>query len=309
MDVADTDAIRALFRSIGKYRRPESPSDVVASIMSSSKKKKNNHSSNRERNGVLVSVEWVHDDTRSRRGADEILPVSGFIVRALDAETGEIAKEIDVPKSDDEDGIDDENYLIRLRLLEGTSYVIQIAAVNGLGRSKFSQESDVVHVGTRPIGMVPRPAVGEMHPTSVLLTWDAMDATTTEEVKWIVETQRVGDSDAWMERERGTSSTTSVPRSRQSVFQHAAETQSGRETFVTLDRLTTGSRYRARLYLRNESGSGNPGDYTEFETPMFDSSTKRGVRSGSSRVGLLGRSEEGGAGERVERFAVHHREE
>ena len=129
----------------------------------------------------------------------------------------------------------------------------------------------------------------------------------------MVETQRVSDSDAWMERERGTSSTTSVPRPTQSVFKHATETASGSDTFVTLDRLTTGSRYRARVYLRNESGSGNPGDYIEFETPMFE----RGGGSrgkGSSRIGSLGRSSEekmSGGGERVEeeRFAVHHRGE
>ena len=325
VDVADTDAIRALFRSIGKYRRPESPIDIVASVMSStssSSKTKTKKRNSKDKNGVLVSVEWIHDETKSRRSADEILPVSGFIVRALDSETGEIVKEIDIPKSDDEDGVDDEHYLIRVRLLGGKKYVFQIAAVNGLGRSKFSQESDVVRVGTRPIGMVPRPVVGEIHPTSVLLTWDEVDMTTPEEeggekTKWMVETQRVSDSNAWMERERGTSSTTSVPRPTQSVFKHATETASGSDTFVTLDRLTTGSRYRARVYLRNESGSGNPGDYVEFETPMFEgSSTRRGgSRSkGSSRIGSLGRSSEekmSGGGERVEeeRFAVHHRGE
>ena len=157
VDVADTDEIRALFKTIGKYQRPNAPLDVTAKVVVSKKKKsqQNQNQQQNKKNGnkVLVEVNWIHDvngGERKRGSSDENLPVSGFLVKMIDEETDEELRIIDVPKVFNEDGDNDETtHRCRIRVDAGTCYIFRVAAVNGLGRSKYSRSSLDIMVGDR----------------------------------------------------------------------------------------------------------------------------------------------------------------
>ena len=164
-------------------------------------------------------------------------------------------------------------------------------------------------------------------PTSATVQWDTSnDATNTGgqdgdagTVTYVIEQQRIGDSDAWMERDRGTGTSNSLPRPVDNKFKTAKkDIQAGKfTTEVTLDRLTTGSIYQIRLYMTNSSGSGSAGDILEFETPMFEK--KRATRSGRKTTkSYLGKEslKEGTfdendrvENEEDEQFKVHHVDE
>jgi len=302
VDVADNDTIRGLFKTVGKYSRPDAPVEVKAGVTTSNKKKINS------RDGVLTEVRWIHDPnsrsksgSRQRGAADEALPVSGFLVKVLDEETDTEIRLIDVPKAFNEDGDNDETtHRCRVRLPEGSTYIFRVAAVNGLGRSKYSDSSLEVDVGLRPDAPVTTPTIVDLKPTSVTISWEIGDGdgdgargvTPNNKLVFVVEQRRAGDSDAWMKRDRGTSSSTSVPRPADSKFKKVQEVRPGNfNTFCTLDRLTTGSLYEIRLYMRNESGAGAPGKIVSFETPMFGNKTKKSktLTSRKGRVGALGR--------------------
>ena len=325
VDVADNGTIRGLFKSVGKYKRPERPVKVASSLSSTSSNNKTKSRSSKNTEGqVVVVVTWEHDTegrkNRRRDGPDESLPISGFLIRAIDANTDEIVKEIDVPAGDD-DGIPMafRKHQVRVRLASGRTYVFTVAGVNGLGRSKFSEESAGFQVAGVPASPVPALTLVEISQTTATLSWDGAvvegkSSREDEALRYVVETRRVGDSEAWLGRELNTTSSNSVKRAVQHKFQTVQET-SMQNTMVQLDRLQTGSVYQVRLYLKNASGNGAPGKAIEMETPMFVA--KRGGRggSGSGRLNSSGRSTGGGGDSRVEqgeegeegRFAVHHR--
>ena len=75
---------------------------------------------------------------------------------------------------------------------------------------------------------------------------------------------------------------------------------------VQLDRLQSGSVYQVRLYMKNSSGNGDPGDSIEIETPMY---VKK--KRGDGRVSRLNESNfddtRDGDEDFDERFTVHHR--
>ena len=166
-----------------------------------------------------------------------------------------------------------------------------------------------------PASPVPALTLVEISQTTATLSWDGAvvegkSSREDEALRYVVETRRVGDSEAWCNRELNTTSSNSVKRAVQHKFQTVQET-SMQNTMVQLDRLQTGSVYQVRLYLKNTSGNGAPGKAIDLETPMFVA--KRGGRGGGSgRLNSSGRSNGGGEGttgdeEDEGRFAVHHR--
>jgi hypothetical protein len=98
------------------------------------------------------------------------------------------------------------------------------------------------------------------------------------------------DSDAWIKRDHGTSSSTSVPRTADRKFKKVNEVRPVKfNTFLTLERLMSGSLYEIRLYMRNESGAGVPGKVVKFEAPMFgDEKKSKTVGGGGAARGCVG---------------------
>ena len=166
LDVADSDKIRGLFRKhvdadgkprYGRPKRIEAPrAELVASkkkIPSMNSATPSKPSAPKKKNTVSIKVCW--DPVAIVKGKDA-LPVSGYILRVRNEDTDQDVKLVDVVASEDGGA-----QAVRIGgLPEGVPMIVQIAAVNGLGRGKYSEPSNLVAAARRP-GKMRQPIILE----------------------------------------------------------------------------------------------------------------------------------------------------
>jgi hypothetical protein len=204
LDVADSDKIRSLFRKVvnadGKprYGRPKRVEAPRAELVASKKKSPSMNSatpskpSAAAKNTVSIKVYW--DPVPIVKGKDA-LPVSGYIVRVKNQDTDRDEKIVDVVAS--EDGGEQTARIGGLP--EGVPMIVQIAAVNGLGRGKYSEPSNLVAAARRP-GKMRKPTILEdvVTPNSVSVSWvDSAENLPAGVTKVEVQLRRVCDSEEY----------------------------------------------------------------------------------------------------------------
>ena len=287
LDVADSDAIRELFRSRGNYKRPRRPSAPTLALVPTKGSGSGSRSGPRASGtvGVSIRVGWDIDPP-----ARDALLVTGFLVRVKDADSGEVAKTVDVVASIDDD---EEHKEVRIGGLPGgTRLTAQVAAVNGLGRSKYSPASEPLFAPRRPNALGTLEVV-EVLPTSVRVMWEEEDAENAPRTTAVVvEARRLGDTEAWVRKAASTTraASSSEPRPTSSKFSAVCSVDGG-QGVALLEKLSSGSVYRIRVRARNTSGLGEPSAAVEVETPLFEPANARGRDSTrQSRTGLLGSS-------------------
>lgn len=167
LDVASNDKIRTLFRTVGGYGRPGRVAPPHAELVPSSKNRINSATpSKMKQNMITIKLTW--DAVEPSRSKDE-LPVSGYVVRIKDqVNDKEVRPIVDIVANE---GAGPQSARIGM-LPEGVPMIVQIAAVNGLGRGKYSEPSNLVAAARRPGKMKPPMILEEdTMPNSVTVTW------------------------------------------------------------------------------------------------------------------------------------------
>ena len=335
LDVADNDKIRALFlQCLGpdgkpRYGRPGRVEAPQAELVSSKRKssmnsatpsKPSSSSNVQKKNTISIKVSW--DPAPVPKGKDA-LPVSGYIVRVVNEDTGRDQKVVDIVASEDGG-----SQTARIGSLpEGVPMVVRIAAVNGLGRGKYSEPSNLVAAARRP-GKMNAPAIldNATTPNSLSISWVDSVENLGEATKVEVQLRRVCDSEEYTQSHRTpTASATESQTNNNRVHLPGDEFCpyfQGKVTKKTVCKcvtseaftlgcsvdvsegkhvaevkgLVSGSVYEVRVCAVNVAGRGSVSASTMAETSMFSSGkistnrTRQSLKANKSRTAQLARA-------------------